>query len=143
MSLMDLGSTVDSFATGTYSVLHRKAAERIDGIDQPPEESAELVRGCVQNLSGREVQRLPEGIRQRELRAFFCRTILRAGGPNWLPDRVRIGPHDWEVATVDDWRQLGGFVRAVVMKLDAGVVEESTDSEASILDGEGSGEEVA
>ena len=68
----------------------------------------------VAPLSGRDLQRLPEGLRAMELRNFFSTVALRTGA---APDVVSIGGEDWQAEHVEDWGGLGAYWRTVVRRV--------------------------
>lgn len=75
----------------------------------------------VQPVSGRDLLRLPEGLRTRELVAVFTPTALRttdehAGTP---ADRFTWQGRTYEVQLVEEWSHLGGYRRAVAAKVEA------------------------
>lgn len=116
MSLFDLSDVVDSMATGTYTVT-RRAAEFAGGDAVPTSSETLTIKALVVPLSGRELQRLPEGLRSRELKAVYTTTDLRRGADDALPDVVTVDGEDYEVQLVDDWQAPGGFLRAVVARI--------------------------
>jgi hypothetical protein len=74
----------------------------------------------VQPLTGRELDRLPEGLRAREVRElytveklFTADTAKESGQP---PDDVELDGMLWEVQTLEDWNTLAGYFRAVVAR---------------------------
>ncbi len=71
---------------------------------------------CVQPLSGRELKRLPEGMREREAMAFWTSSELRGKLSTNDPDSIVIDGDVYEVTTVDRWANLGNYYRAVVVK---------------------------
>jgi hypothetical protein len=114
--MMDLSAAILGVATGTYTVTRNAGASYdANGWLVAGTTSTLTITACVQPLAGREVQRLPEGKRNREARAVFTPTPLSAG-PN-LPDQIQIDGSTWEVDSVQDWEALGGFCRAVVLKM--------------------------
>lgn len=111
--LDSLLGTLEALATGTYTVTRRGADVMVKGRLQPgPAETLE-VRAVVAPLGGRDLLRLPEGQRAQERRLFLCPERLQTGGS---PDTVTIDGEAWEVESVEDWSQLAGFFRCVVLK---------------------------
>lgn len=112
---MDLSFAILGFATGTYTVTRNTASYGSDGRLTAASPTTFSITASVQPLSGRDLQRLPEGKRTREARAVFTPTMLTPG-PN-LPDQIQIDGLAWEVDSVQDWQNLGGYYRAVVLKM--------------------------
>lgn len=119
MAIMDLSPTVLDLASGTYTVTRYSGAGGYgsDGIFAAPATSTFTIEASVQPVRGRELQRLPEGLRSEEVRAIFTPTALRCAAPGQLPDRISIGGESWQVEVVEDWSDLGNYYRAVARKV--------------------------
>lgn len=114
---MNLADTVASLASGTYTVTRYSAsAYGTDGRLDAPTTSTFSILASVQPLTGRDLQRLPEGLRTAELLAVFTETELKTQGATQDPDSVSIDGFSYEVQTVDRWGTLGNYYRAVVAK---------------------------
>ena len=113
---MDLSGVITSLATGTYTVTRCTAVAYTDGRLGAPTTSTFTITGCVQPLGGRELQRLPEGLREAELLQIFTPTELRTAAPGLLADSVAINGGNWEVQSVERWQELGAYWRAVVSR---------------------------
>lgn len=102
---------------GTYAVRTGAAVVYVNGIaTRGAEPGIVQVLACVVPITGKDLQRLPEGERTTERRAVFTDYPLRTSGPARWGDVVVIGGEDWQVESLEDWTALGGFVRAVVVK---------------------------
>jgi len=112
--MSSFASTIDRFATGTYQVKRRAPGATVDGRDRKGAETVVSIRASVQPASGSTLDRLPEGMRQREVREVYSATQLRTQGPGRLPDLIVIDGNDYEVESVDDWSQLAGYWKAIV-----------------------------
>lgn len=100
-----------------YTVKPGAAATYVNGIATRGAEPAPVqVPACVVPITGKDLQRLPEGERTMERRAVFTGYPLRTSGPGRWADVVVIEGEDWQVENPEDWSALGGFVRAVVVK---------------------------
>jgi hypothetical protein len=75
------------------------------------------IEASVQPLRGNEVDRLPEGLRTRELKKLYTSTELNGSAPGEEPDRVTIDGEVWEVATVERWAELGNYWKVMIAKL--------------------------
>lgn len=118
MSVMDLSSTVTAFVTGTYSVTRAGVGSYVDGVFFPdPAPTTVQVSAGAFPLSGRELLRLPEGLRTKELRQVFTVVELRNNAPGVRPDVISIDGELWQVETVEDYSASGNFFRSVVSKV--------------------------
>lgn len=113
---MDLSSVIESFAS-TYTVTRSSAsAYGADGRLDAGTTSTLTVRAVVQPVTGRDLKRLPEGLRTDDVRQVFTATELKTQGAGQDPDSIAIGGEDYEVQTVERWADLGGYWRAIVMR---------------------------
>ena len=120
MSLMDLASVVLSLSSGSYTVTRRgPSAYDSDGIRTSPTTSTLTVMGSLQPMSGRDLQRLPEGMRTREGKAFFTPTALLTAASGQEPDTISADGDTWEVSVVDRWAELGNYYRVILLKVGA------------------------
>jgi hypothetical protein len=126
---LDGADLIESFTTGTYSIIRRAA--RVDdghGRMQPGATSALSIRASVQPASGRDLLRLPEGRRSIETRVLYTTTPLlvgQQGGANEA-DLVQVPAADWhqdpnragtvlaEVQQIETWPAAVGFHRVIV-----------------------------
>jgi len=116
MSLMDLSSVVLALSSGTYTVTRRTAsAYDTDGLLTAPTTSTLSATGSLQPASGRDLQRLPEGMRTREARVFFTPTLLRCDVGE--PDTLAADGDTWEVSNVEAWGTLGSYYKATLLKV--------------------------
>jgi hypothetical protein len=77
--------------------------EYVEGVYQEGATSSLTIQASVQPLSGRQLQALPEGRRNRESYRLFSDQGLRPyDGQN--PDRVLIDGHEFEVFSVSPWQ---------------------------------------
>lgn len=114
---MDLSAVIASFVTGTYTVTRSSvSAYGSDGRLDAPTTSTFTIDACAQPLSGRDLQRLPEGLRAQELLAVWSPVELKTQGPGQDPDSVEIGGESWQVQKVERWDTLGAYWYAVVAK---------------------------
>lgn len=117
MSVMDLSDVVLALATGTYTVTRASGVGTyVDGVFVPASTSTVDVVAGVYPLTGRELQRLPEGLRTKELRQVFTVDPLLVSAPEQRPDVVSIQGATWQVETVEDWEPAGNFYRNIVSK---------------------------
>jgi hypothetical protein len=109
---MDLSSTVLRLSSGSYTVSRREVGSWTDGLYSPGDLSTLTVVASVQPLTGKQLQRLPEGLRAKELKAFITQTLLRTvseseGTP---ADVVEVpGEGFYQIEKVEDWSQAGFY----------------------------------
>lgn len=114
---MDLSHVILAYAQ-TYTVTRRTASSYDSGgVLVPGSTSTLSVQGVPQPLSGRDLKRLPEGMRAQELLAFWTPTQLQTAGGSNEPDSIQIGADHWEVTRVDGWGTLGGYCKAILTKV--------------------------
>ncbi len=116
---MDLSSVLESFATGSYTVTRQSPSSYgADGRLVAATPSYFEIRASVQPVSGRDLQRLPEGLRTSEIIAVFTATELRTQGPSQDPDLIEIDGDTYEVQKVERWATLGAYYRALALKVE-------------------------
>jgi hypothetical protein len=116
MSLMDLSSVILSLSSGTYVVTRRSASAYTNGLLDAPTTSTFSATGSMQPASGRDLQRLEEGMRTREARVFWTPTLLQTaetGGP----DTIAADGDTWEVSNVERWAELGQYWKVILLKV--------------------------
>lgn len=109
---MDLSSVIASFNTGTYTVTRPAASTFTLGRLDTPSTTTVSIQASVQPLTGRELKKLPEGLRTEELRWVYTATELRSQPT----DSIAIDGAAWAVQQVESWGTLGAYFRALVMK---------------------------
>ncbi len=115
---MDLSSVIGSFLTGQYVVTRQAPAKGYTaGRLDAPDTSTFTIDACVQPAGGRDLQRLPEGMRVMEIKAIFTATELKTAGSGQDPDLVTIDGEDYEVQKVERWAELGSYWKALALKV--------------------------
>lgn len=106
--------------TGTYSVTRPTtptlvSGRVVQGVASVPFSTA----GSIQPLSGRDLQRLPEGDRATEQFWYFTSTRLQTAdaASGQVADVVDVGGESFEVQSVEDWSASGSFYRARISKV--------------------------
>ena len=114
---MNLSRLIDRFTTGTYTVTRASAATAYtDGIRTAPSTSTLSVVGVVQPIPGKDLERLPEGIRDNEVKYLWTKAELKCG-PDTEPDRVSVEGSTWQVEQVRKWDTLGAYWRSIIRKV--------------------------
>lgn len=112
---INLAGVVASLASGTYTVTRRgPTTTGTDGRDVVASATTLSIVASVQPMGGRELQRLPEGLRVAERRSLYTATALKVIG---APDVVSIDDEDWEVESVEAWGNLGNYFKCAVAKV--------------------------
>lgn len=74
------------------------------------------ITACVQPLTGRELERLPEGLRGAEVLKLWTPTQLYAKTDSQSPDLIGIDGDTYECSNVERWDTLGSYFKALVLK---------------------------
>jgi len=82
----------------------------------PAVSSTFTITASVQPLSGRQLDRLPELLRSREVQVLFTKDELRIASATTEGDLVTIDGDVWEVQQVENWRTLATFTRCLVAR---------------------------
>jgi hypothetical protein len=115
----DLADVVEALASGCYVVTRSAATPRVNGRRMAPVTVSFEIIASVQPASGREMDRLPEGLRSRETMNVFTRTELRSAhpSPGTEADRIAIDGAVFEVTSVRRWNRLANFYNATVVRV--------------------------
>jgi hypothetical protein len=115
---MNLAGVISSLASGTYTVTRKAASSYLVGRQLSAATVATLtITAVVHPLTGKELARLPEGMRTKELKVVITATELKTQGSSQEPDSIVIGSDTFEVQTVEAWQETGGYYKAVVAKV--------------------------
>jgi len=115
----DLSDVIEMLASGCYQVTRKAVTTRVNGRRVAPAVSTFEIIASVQPASGREVERLPEGLRSRETMTVYTRSELRPAQPEsgTEADRISIDGADFEVLSVRRWNKLANFFNATVVRV--------------------------
>jgi len=109
-----------------HTLIRRGAATVSAGVRVPGSETSSTIRGSLQALSGKALERLPEGQRARATNVIYTypdvplRTVSVAN--QTPPDLIDSGGNRYEVINTEDWTQhVSGIPhhRAVLALIDA------------------------
>lgn len=117
--LSDMSGVLKSFGLISCTVT-RRASNGYDahGRSVPSTNSTVLILAHVQPLSGRELERLPEGLRTREVRALWTESRLELPEGSTLSDLVELPDRSsWEVHAREDWSSFGNFLKYLIVKV--------------------------
>jgi len=118
--VMDLSSVISDLASGTtYAVTRRAPATYdADGRLVPGSTTALVITASIQPLEGRDLLRLPEGLRTKELLKIYSSTQLFVQGAGQDPDTVIYQGFPYQVETAEQWGENGNFWKMIVRKAD-------------------------
>jgi hypothetical protein len=122
-SVAEMSDAIDLIGTVTYTVTRKAAPSLVKGKRVAGTTSALTIEALVHPVAGRELQRLPEGLRSREVISIFSKTELRtvqvvAGAETACEaDSIRYQGRDYEIQVVEPWDETGGFFRYYASKL--------------------------
>lgn len=113
-SLFDLSGVVLQLSSHTVTV-RRFATDTYDanGYANTRASSTFSAKASVQPLSGRELERLPDGINATEFISVWSNKKLQ------LRDRITVpGRGDFEVQHLDQWVDSGNYTKVIARQLD-------------------------
>ncbi len=114
---MRLSNTIKRLATGTYTVTRPAGSFTAGRWVEGTATTFEIVAN-IQPATPKELERLPEGQRTREVIAVWTDTELKTAT---VPvgsrgDRIAYGGASYEVQAVERW-ELGGYWKALAGKM--------------------------
>lgn len=113
----DMSDVVNSMITDSYAVTRTTPSTYdSDGRLVPGVEAVLTITASIQPASGRDLQRLPEGLRTFETRVIYTTTELFTQGPNQAPDIVAVEGFAYEVQMVEQWGNVGSYFKAIAQK---------------------------
>ena len=124
MSLFDLSGVISDLATpGTFAVSRRAPGALTNGRFFPANPTTINIVASIQPLSGRDLERgralerLPEGLRTRELLKVYSATQLFVQGAGQDPDVLTISGTQYQVQTAEQWGPDGNYWKMIVAKI--------------------------
>jgi hypothetical protein len=120
MSLFDLSGTVLAFATGTYDVARADPGTYdVNGlvVDDPTVDTVAVPAMIVPLVGGKQLERLPEGLRSRDAIEVFTAVALQASAPEQRPDVITFNGRAYQVDVVDDWTAAGNFYHSLATRI--------------------------
>lgn len=116
----DMSDAIDMLASGTITVSRPGTPLLVDGrLQSVASSTLGPFSASVQPLTGRDVERLPEGLRDKEARVVFTTADLRPANPaaGTLGDRVTFDGREFEVQSSEAWAELGNYRRCVLIRV--------------------------
>lgn len=116
MPLIDLADVVRVNQTGTYRVRRAARESWVKGKGVRGAEQLLDVPGVLSPATPAQLERLEEGMRSNAVISLISETELRTETDAGPPDVIEHDGWDWEVQSVADWEQLGGFFVALAAR---------------------------
>lgn len=113
----DLSDVIEALATGDYTVTRSAATTFSQGRRVAGASSTFEVRAVVYPVTGRALDRLPEGLRSHETIAVVTQTELRSLDATKEPDLVTYQGAQYQVAILERWKPSGNFHRALCTRV--------------------------
>jgi len=107
---MSLNESIDSLATGDYTVTRRATGAWVKGIYTPGASSTFTIRAVMEPATG--LQRVVGGFEMisgydgqhtNDIRVLYTRTELKVRSPNTEPDLVTINGRQYTVFRCEPW----------------------------------------
>lgn len=119
MSVIDLSGVLDDLQTGIYEVERFGAGGYVDGVYDPSTSDTMQVSAMVVPAGPRELQRLPEGDRTKEVFTVLSAVELLTNETVSQADRITIPPRGvFEISAVEDWSAAAGFYKYLATRVD-------------------------
>jgi hypothetical protein len=114
----DLSDAIALLATGSYTVTRATTATTFTaGVRNPPTTSTFEAEGAVFPASPRDLERLPEGLRNNESIAMITAAELRGLLNGKEPDTIEYLGEQYQVQTVFRYVPSGNFYKAIAQKV--------------------------
>lgn len=112
---MGLADAIDAFVTGTYTVTRQDQSDYLNfsGIlTQFGSAGTFTIDAAIVPVTGSDLQNLPEGYQQNDVKKLFTKTQLVTGGgkvsgTKQIGDTVSIDSENWAVIDVQVWDYSG------------------------------------
>ncbi len=115
---MDLSAAILDLDPQSLTVTRSAAATYTTGGKLvAPVTSTFTIVASVQPAPGKQLMRLPEGLRNQDVLQVFTATEIRTAQSGVTADVVAIGSGSYQVESVKDWSLAGGFYDALVRRI--------------------------
>lgn len=105
--------------TGVYAVRRKQKGGYIDGVAIESLPTALAIVASIQPADGKALQRLPDGLRTREVVTVWTSTPLLTETDTYAPDQVEYKGAWYQIEHVRDFSDSGNFFEATAVKVDA------------------------
>jgi len=97
---------LDPDFTNPMSLIHRTTSVSSTGKNQLVESSIATV-GSIQPASQKDIMRLPEAMRVRDLRGFWVKAPILADGTSQYPDIILFAGRRFQIISTEQWNNYG------------------------------------
>lgn len=113
--MFDMSSIIDLLGSQALVMKRRAAGSFTAGRYAQGAESNVNITGSMQPLSARDIERLPDGIRERAEFKLFTISTLQTGE---MADRTTYNTIVYEIQSVKDWKAQGNYNVYVMVKVE-------------------------
>jgi hypothetical protein len=119
--IVDVTGAIEALESGTaYTVTRYAAGSYVNGRYVRGAASTFTIAASIQPAGEHDVLRLPEGLRDRKTIAIFTTTPLQhASEDAAVSDRITYLGEVFEVSSIDEWNETGGYNKALATKVQA------------------------
>lgn len=112
---LDVSDCISGLATVPITVARQQPGTYDRGRYVEPNPTEFFPMASVQPVTGKEQLLLPEGVRTRQTIKLYTPTRLMTSSQSTVQraDVVRYKSQDFEVFTVEDWTDVGGFYKVI------------------------------
>lgn len=98
---------LDPIFVDPLTLIHRTTAPNGFGENIITEVMVNTV-GSVQPANFKQIQRLPEALRNSDIRSFFIKAEIKVDGTGTYPDIILFKGYRYEIKTAAPWLNFGG-----------------------------------
>lgn len=107
MALVDVSELLlDPDFVDTISLIHRTTTVNTKGENVLVETPVSTI-GSVQPASGKEMQRVPDALRMRDVRSFYIKAPILSDGVSQYPDLISFNSIRFQVISSEPWLNFG------------------------------------
>lgn len=107
MALVDVSELMlDPDFVDAIILTHRTATVNSRGENILVETTSNTI-GSVQPANNKELQRLPDALRMRDVRSFYVKAPILTDGSSQYPDLISFGGNRFEILNTEPWLNYG------------------------------------
>lgn len=120
MTLHDLSRTIDRVSVSVEVTRTLPATLDHGRVSDSVTEDVFTIRASIQPTGTKDLQLLPEGMRNEDVVKVFTKTELFSvqRAESRVPDRFEYRGVNYQVELVDDWADLGNYFRVLAVRVD-------------------------